>query len=157
MIQQMTPELRLAIEAGVKEALKNLEKTAGDARDEAKPDHTEKGLAIDVHLELDEVSIGHDTDKAPTASIPLLTTLALMVKRMGATRADALEVLKDVMTTALTMDKDASEELLREAGVAEAEEEIKAKVIGQLPRTKVKKLVKVKGARISVTGVSQKG
>jgi len=155
-MSNLTPELRLAIEAGIKDALKKVEKTAGDARDEAKPDQKITGMVIDLRLELAEVDIGHDTDKAPTSSIPLLPVLGLMVKRMGVTRDAALKMLQEVMEAALTMDKDASEELLKEAGVAEAEEAIRTKVIATLPRTKVKKSVKVKGASLTVTGVAQK-
>jgi hypothetical protein len=152
----MTPEIRLAIEAGIKDALKSIDKTAGEARDEAKPDQTVKGMVIDLRLELDEMTIGHDTDKAPTASIPLLPTLALLVKRMGATRDAALKLLQEVMEEALTLDKSASEELLKDQGVVDAEEAVKTKVIAKLPRTPVKKTVKVKGAHISLTGIAQR-
>jgi len=152
----MTPEIRLAIEAGIKDALKNLEKAAGDARDAAKPDQTLKEVSVHLRLDIAEVSIGHDTDKSPTTSIPLLPTLALMVKRLGVDRDAALKTLKEVMEEALTLDRDATDALLKEAGVAEAEEAIKTKVISTLPRTPVKKSIKTKGATILVTGITQK-
>ena len=149
----LTPELRLAIETGIKDALKKVAKTAGDARDGAPSDVTMKDIVIDMRLALTEMNIGHDTDKAPTASIPLLPCLALMVKRMGATREAALQTLKEVMEQALALDKDASESLLKEAGVAEAEELVVNRVISQLPRTKVKKSVTVKGAELTVNSI----
>jgi len=151
-----TPNLRLAVEAGIKAALKVVAKTAGDARDGADPDRTIRGLVINMTLEVDELQIGHDTDKAPTASIPLLPTLALLVKRMGATREAALEMLTEVMDEALTLGKDATKALLEEQGVADAQAAIKNKVIAKLPRTKVKKSVRVKGAKLTITGAAQR-
>ena len=146
--------LHLAIEAGVKDALKQVAKTAGDARDRAEPDQTIEGLVINMTLEIDKLTVGHDGDKAPTASIPLLPTLALLVKRMGVTRDAALDALKGAMEEALSLDKDAAKTLMQEMGVAEAEKLIKEKVIATLPRTKVKKSAKAKGAKLSVTGVA---
>jgi len=149
-----TPELHLAIEAGIKDALAKVAKTAGDARERCEPDQTLKGLVINMTLEIDQLTVGHDGDKAPTASIPLLPTLALLVKRMGVTRDAALDAIKGAMEEALTLDKGAASKLLEEVGVAEAEALIKEKVIATLPRTPVKKSVKAKGAKLSVTGVA---
>lgn len=152
----LTPELRLGIEAGIKAALKDITKTAGDARDGADPDQTIEGLVINMTLELDQLKIGHDTDKAPTTSIPLLPTLALLVKRMGATREAAMEMLTEVMDEALMLDKNATKALLEEQGVADAQAAIKNKVIAKLPRTKVKKMAKVKGAKLTLSGAAQR-
>jgi len=151
-----TPELHLAIEAGIKDALSQVAKTAGDARGRCNPDQTIEGLVINMTLEIDKLTIGHDSDKAPTASIPLLPTLALLVKRMGVTRDAALDAIKGAMEEALTLDKGAASKLLEEVGVAEAEALIKEKVIATLPRTAVKKSAKAKGAKLSVTGVATK-
>ena len=155
-MNDLTPELRLAIEAGVKDALKVIGKTAGDARDGADADQTVEGLVINMTLEIDKLTIGHDTDKSPTASIPLLPTLALLVKRMGATREAAMTMLTEVMDEALTLDKNAAKALLEEQGVADAQATIKNKVIAKLPRTKVKKSVKVKGAKLTTSGAAQR-
>ena len=151
-----TAEIRLAIETGIKEALKQREKTAGDPRDNASPDHTTKGITISMTLEVDELVVGHDTDREPTASIPLLPVLALLVKRAGATKDATLALLKEVMHEALTIDKDATERLLSEAGVAEALEEVRLKVIATLPRTPVKKTVKAKGAKLAIISCAVK-
>ena len=152
----MTPEIRLAVETGVKTALKGVTKTAGDARDEVQPDQKIEGLTINMTLQIDELKVGHDTDKAPTASIPLLPTLALMAKRLGATREATLKMIREVMTEAISLDKDATNRLLDEAGVAEAQKMVKDEVIGKLPRTPVKKSVKVKGVNLTVTGVNKR-
>jgi hypothetical protein len=150
----LTPEVRLAIETGIKDGLKQVAKAQGDAKDSASPDTKTKGLVINLTLEVDELAVGHDTDRAPTCSIPLLPTLALLTKRMGATRKDALAMIKDAMTEALTLDKPAAAILLEEFGVAEAEEAIKTQVISELPRTPVKKTAKAKGVTMTVTGVA---
>ena len=151
----LSPEILLALQAGVKKAIDDVEKAGGDLKDRATPNQTLKGLSVNIVLTLDEVAIGADTDKSPTCSIPLLPTLALMVKRMGCTRDAALTLIREVMQQALTMDKDATKALLEEAGVAEAETQIKTEVIGKLPRTKVQKAVRIKGASLTVTGISQ--
>lgn len=153
---EIAPEIRLAIEAGIKDALKGVAKTAGDARDAADPDQTLTGLVIDMQLEIDEVKIGHDSDKSPTCSIPMLATLALFIKRMGFQRDKALETLQEVMQEAMTLDKDAVKALMAEAGVAEAEQAVREKVIAKLPRSPVKKTVRIKGATLTVKGAGQR-
>lgn len=147
---EAAPEIRLAIEQGVKDALKAQAKTAGDARDKATPDQTLKDLRLDLVLEIDEMKIGHDGDKTPTCSIPHLAALALFIKRMGIQREPALKTLREVMTEALALDKDAIALLVKEQGVSEALHDVQTKVIATLPRTPVKKKVTVKGARLVI-------
>jgi len=150
----LTPEAALAIETGVKEALKTV--FGGEARDVVAPDQTIEGMVLNLTLEVSTLEIGHDTDKMPTASIPLLPTLALMIRRMGCQRDEALRILKEAMTEALTLDKDAMKRLLDDAGVAEAERLVKDEVIATLPRTPVKKTVKAKGVTLTLTGIAQR-
>lgn len=152
MSQKLTPELALALEVGVKEALKEAFDKE-DPRDLVAPDSKIEGLTLNVTVTMSELTFGHDTDKSPTCSIPLLPTLALLVQRMGATREAALEAIKDSMEEALTLGKDATEALLRNSGVADAEQMIKDKVISQLPRTKVRKTVKAKGVELGIQAV----
>lgn len=155
MTQKLTPELALAIQGAIDAAIK-AEFGKDDPRDKVLPDQTIDGLAVNLTVEVGSLQIGHDTDKTPTCSIPLLPTLALLVKRMGATRDAALQMIKDAMTEALTLDKGATEALMAESGVAEAETLIKEKVIATLPRTKVRKAVKVKDATVTITLAAQK-
>lgn len=153
MIEQ--PEILLTLESGVKQALKAMTKAAGhgDLRDEASPDTTFQGLTLDFQLEVESVTFGHDTDKAPTCSIPMLAAMALLVKRMGVTRDGAMEVLLETMRDAMALGNDASKALLKETGVADAQQAIKDEVISKLPRTPVRKSVKVKGAKLHVKSV----
>lgn len=154
----ITPEARLAIEAGIKKALSGMDKTAGDARAKAAPDQSIDEMVINLTLTVSGLSIGHDTDKTPTCSIPLLPTVALLIKRMGFQRDKAMETLQGVMKEALEIggDKAATDALLSEMGVAEAMQTIQEEVIATLPRSPVKKTVKVKGADLTVTGVATK-
>lgn len=96
------------------------------------------------------VKVSEDTEKAPTCSIPMLPALALMVKRMGIQRERALDILREVMTEALKLGKDATAELLAETGVADAQTSIEEEVIAKLPKTPVKGMVKVKGSVFAV-------
>jgi len=150
----VTPEIGLALETGLKDALKSL-LGKEELRDQVEPNQTLRGISIKMQLDIESLSFGHDTDKAPTASIPILPTLALMVRRMGLQRDAALSLLREIMTEALTLDKKAADALLAEAGVEDAMEMIKAEVIAKLPRTKVCKTVKAKGAALQITSVTQ--
>lgn len=110
-----------------------------------------RGMVMDLTIEVDEMRVAPDTDKAPTSSIPLLPTCALLLKRMGVQRDAALDILKDVMTEALDLGKDATKNLLDETGVADMEKRLKAEVIEKLPRVPVKGAVTVKPDDVRVT------
>jgi hypothetical protein len=155
----ITPELALALTAGIEKGIEELfkdGKTKIDPRDQATPDQKLEGLVLNVTVEVDSLAIGHDTDKTPTCSIPLLATLGLLVRRMGCTRDAALALVREAMTEALTTDKKAAELLLAETGVAEAQDQVVAEVIAKLPRTRVKKSVKATGCRVTLTGAAQR-
>jgi len=94
--------------------------------------------------------VAPDTDKAPTASIPLLPTCALLLKRMGVQREEALDIIKEVMTEALNLDKSATKALLEDSGVKLMQDRLKAEVIEKLPRVPVKGAVKVDKDAVSV-------
>jgi hypothetical protein len=104
-----------------------------------------------VTLKLDgTVKVSADTERAPTCSIPMLPAMALLVRRMGLQREKALELLAVVMKEALTLGKDASEELLKESGVADAMAQIQDEVISKLPKTPAKGQVKTEGTVMAV-------
>ena len=83
------------------------------------------------------MSKGADTDKAPTCSIPLIATLSLLIRRMGVTRPEAIELIREVMTEAIELGTNASKQLLEQSGVLEAQQLVKKEVIDKLPRTHV--------------------
>jgi len=120
------------------------------ARDETNPG-VYRNIKLDVHIEVDEMRVGHDTDRAPTSSIPLLPVCALLLKRMGIQREEALDILKDVMTQALDMGTDATKVLLADTGVADMEKRLKEEVIAKLPRVPTKGAVKVEQDAVRVT------
>lgn len=139
------PKFALALSNAVKKGI-----SLSDARAETKPG-VYRGMVMDLTVEVDEMRVAPDTDKAPTTSIPLLPTCALLLKRMGIQREEALNVLKDVMTQALDMGKDATKNLLDETGVADMEKRLKDEVIAKLPRVPVKGAVSVKAEDVKVT------
>jgi hypothetical protein len=65
---------------------------------------------------------------------------------MGAQRDSAMALLREVMTEALTLDKDATERLLRETGVGDTEAALRREVIGHLPPVEVRGAVAVRGS-----------
>lgn len=144
------PRYALALLQAAKKGL-----DAKAARDETEPG-VYRNITLDLRIEVDEMRVAPDTDKAPTASIPLLPTCALLLKRMGIQREEALDILKDVMTQALDMGKDATKTLLAESGVADMQDRLKEEVIGKLPRVPVKGAVKVDkdAVRVKVKGMS---
>ena len=150
-LEHTPPAVLLALQAAIKTAIKGHEKTHGDLRNATEPDQTLENLVIGLTLEIDKVTVGHNTDKTPTASLPLLPIMGLLIKRMGATREAALQTLKEDMEEALKLNKDATKKILEESGVKDAVDKVKADVISKLPRTVVKKAVKVSGVVASVT------
>ena len=138
------PTFALAILQAAKKGL-----DAKIARDETRPG-VYRDIVLDVHIEVDEMRVAQDTDRAPTTSIPLLPTCALLLKRMGIQREEALDILKDVMTQALDMGKDATKTLLAETGVADMEKRLKEEVIAKLPRTSAKGAVTVESVRVTL-------
>jgi len=143
----LDPIFSLALQHAMKKGLD------AKARDEVGPGvHT--GLVMDLTVRVGEMRIGNDTDKAPTCSIPMLPTLALLLKRMGFQRDKALEMLSEVMEEAISLDKDATKALLAETGVKEAQDLLKKNVIAKLPRTPVKGAVKVSDVEVDLKGMA---
>jgi hypothetical protein len=141
----ISPTYALAVLQAAKKGI-----DAKTAREETGPG-VYRDIKIDLTVEVDEMRVSPDTDKAPTSSIPLLPTCALLLKRMGVQREEALDILKDVMTQALDLGKDATKSLLEETGVAEMEKRLKDEVIAKLPRVPVKGAVNVKPDAVRVT------
>lgn len=147
----INPPIALALLNATKKGL-----DAKGAREDTAPG-VYRDIKVDVTIEVDELRVAPDTDKAPTASIPLLTTCALLLQRFQPDDRDkALEVFRQVMTQAMDLSKDAQKKLLADSGVAEIEKMIKEEVISTLPRVPVKGAVTVKpdDVRITVTGMT---
>jgi len=139
------PKFALAITTAVKKGL-----DAKAARDETDAG-VYKGMKMLLEIEVDEMRVAPDTDKAPTCSIPLLTTCALLLRRFApGERERALEIFEEVMTQALDMPKDGQKRLLDESGVSDLEKTLREKVIAKLPRVPVKGSVTVKPEHVHV-------
>jgi hypothetical protein len=147
----INPPIALAILNAAKKGI-----DAKTARDETEPG-VYKDIKVDITIEVDELRVAPDTDKAPTASIPLLTTCALLLQRFQPNdREKALDVFRQVMTQAMDMGKDAQKKLLADSGVADLEKVLKEEIIAKLPRVPVKGAVTVKPeeVRVTVNGMS---
>ena len=113
---------------------------------------TYENMVMDVHIEVDNMRVAPDTDKAPTSSIPLLATCALLLKRFQPNDRDrALTILREVMETAMDLGKDAQKNLLEETGVDELQKKLKEEVISKMPRVPVTGAVTVKPEDVRVT------
>lgn len=111
-----------------------------------------RNITIDLTVEVDEMRVAPDTDKAPTSSIPLLATCALLLKRFGpAQQGAALNMMREVLTEALELSNDAQKRLLEETGIAQLEKQLREEVIAKLPRVPVKGAVTVKPEDVRVT------
>jgi len=147
------PQFALALTHAVKKGV-----DAKVARDETKPGVYEN-LRMDLTVEVDEMRVAPDTDKAATCSVPLLATCALLLKRFQPDDRDrALAVFREVMTEALDLGKDAQKKLLDETGVAGLEKRLKEEVIEKLPRVPVKGAVTIKpdGVRVTIKSMALK-
>lgn len=114
-----------------------------------------KNIELDLHIKIDELRIAPDTDKAPTASIPMLPTLALLLQRfVPKDRDKAMQVLKEVMEQAIQLSKDDRNQLLDELGVKDAEKLIKDEIIAGMDRVPVKGAVKPEGVSVTLTGMT---
>ena len=124
---------------------------AKNARAETSPG-VYRGLEMTIQVEVDEMRVAPDTDKAPTASIPLLTTCALLLQRFQPNdREKALDVFRQAMTQAMDLGKDQQKKLLKDSGVADLEKTLKEEIISKLPRVPVKGAVTVKPDDVRVT------
>ena len=127
-----------------------------NARNETSPG-VYRDIEVKLTITVDEMRVAPDTDKAPTASIPLLTTCALLLDRFEPNdREKALEVFRQVMIQAMDMGKDQQKTLLADSGVAELEKTLKQEIIAKLPRVPVKGAVTVapEAVGVQVTGMS---
>lgn len=141
----ITPTYALAIQQAVKKGL-----DAAVARQETSPG-VYRNIQVDLSIQVDEMRVAPDTDRAPTSSIPWTSVAALLLKRMGCQRDEALDILKDVMTQALDLGKDPQKQLLEEFDIQEMEKRLKDEVIAKLPRVPTKGAVTVKPDAVHVT------
>lgn len=103
-----------------------------------KKGNIEKTDSVDFTIRVTgDMGRAEDTDKASTCSIPLLATVAVLLRNMGCTRDAAVAKITEAMQDAMAMDKKAQKALLADMGVAKAEADFKREVVEKLPRTDV--------------------
>lgn len=146
MSTNIDPKFALAIANGIKKAI-----DTKAARPEVAPG-VYNGMSVELTVEVDSMRVAPDTDKAPTATIPLLTTVALLLKRFNPNEQEkAIGILEEVMKEAVELSKEDNKNLLVTSGVAELETRLKQEVISKMPRTPVKGAVSIKEEDVTVT------
>lgn len=99
---------------------------------------------IDVTVRVTgDLSIAEDCERKPTVKVLTKATVALLLRRMGVTRVQAMDLLQSAFADALTLDEDARKRLLAETGVADALDVFDKNVLGRLPKIPVKGRVTV--------------
>jgi hypothetical protein len=88
------------------------------------------------------MTVGEDYDTAPTVSIPLKETMALLLHRMGFQRDKAIEILREVMSEAIDLDGKGQGALLAMPFINDAMAMVENDVIANLPRQNRKGVVK---------------
>ena len=133
-------------------ALNNLVATAAAkaARDELSVGTHSVDMMVHVTGTL---TVGADTEKTPTVSIPVKEVLALFIARSGCTREASLALLKSCLSDALA---DSTKAVGAIDNAVDIDAEFKAAVAGltaSLPKTPVKGAVK---AKLTVTEVAER-
>jgi hypothetical protein len=90
------------------------------------------------------VTVGTDTEKTPTASIPVTEVLALFIARSGATRDANIALLKECLADALTKGTKGAGAVEEAALVDQVFKDKVKEITSSLPKTPVKGAVKVK-------------
>lgn len=88
-----------------------------------------------------KMTVGEDYDTAPTVSIPLLETMAFLIRRMGVTRAAAVTMIRESMAEAIA-DGGKGKGALESEIVNEAMAIVQNDIIATLPRQPRKGVVK---------------
>lgn len=89
------------------------------------------------------LSVGEDTDRTPTVSVPWTAVVAVLLHRMGCTREGAISVLTEILPQ--VVGQDGFNAVLTEADVKSVGIAALASLKGVLPRTPVKGQVKFTG------------
>ena len=132
MGEELTPLEILAVSKALKEA-------AVKAASAEVPEGT---YQVDLTVRLvGTVAKGAPTMRTPTASIPLLPAMALLLRRSGVTAASSMDALIGAIEEAMVLGEDARNALLAEVGVADAEQRIRER-LAALPKVPVSGAVK---------------
>ncbi|MCA9494711.1 MAG: hypothetical protein KC621_32505 [Myxococcales bacterium] len=109
-------------------------KVVKGARGELEPGTHEVDLVLRVR---GSIAVGHDGQRAPTASIPVKEVLALFIARSGCTREAAVRLLRECLTEALSRGVSGRGAIDAAADIDEAFREETARLIAELPATPV--------------------
>lgn len=89
------------------------------------------------------MTVGEDYDVAPTVSIPLIETVALLLKRMGFQRDGAITIIREVFSEAIALNGRGKGALLKEMPeLAAAITMVREEIISKLDRQDRKGVIK---------------
>lgn len=88
------------------------------------------------------VKVGEDTEKTPTASIPVKEVLALFIARSGCTREASIALLRDCLTDALSQGVTGAGAIEAVADIDNVFKAAANELVASLPKTPVKGSVK---------------
>ena len=145
---ETNPAALLCLIEGVKKAEKEVGAKALRAAVPAGEHEASLSLTFDAGIKK-----GEDGDKASTCSIPMLSAMALLVKRMGFQREEALKILAEVIAEAMELEsnKGAKADLEAELGVEAEVKRIKKELVAALPRTPKAGTITVQGVEMEVS------
>jgi hypothetical protein len=93
----------------------------------------------------------NDAMVAPTTSLPLIPILALLLERAGITRDHSVNLLRDVLTTAINNGQSKSEQIeARMKDVESAIKMVREQILATLPRQRRSGAVKTKDLQITI-------
>lgn len=103
--------------------------------------------AVDMVLRFKgTLSIGADSERAPTVAIPYLEVMALFIARAGITRETSEKLIVECLTDAMAATGKGKDSLAdASAQVSATLERVQAEIIAKLPLAKVKGSAKWKG------------
>lgn len=124
---------------------KKLSDTAKDGRDDLAPGEYAIDSTVTLHVK-GTVTVGTDTEKTPTSSIPVKEVLALFIARAGFTREHSVELLRSCLTDALSKGVEGQGAIEAAADIDSEFKRTVSELTASLPKTPVKGAVKVKCA-----------
>ncbi len=121
---------------------KTLEKAAKKDRSVLPTGDFEVDTLVTLHVQ-GSIKIGEDTERVPTADLPIKTALALFVRYSGVTGEHALKALQRAMREAIENGEDAAEGLAEATMLDEAEKRVRS-TLEDLPKVSRKGRVTIK-------------
>lgn len=114
--------------------------------------HVEATYLVRISADLKKLA---DTECTPTTSIPLITTLALLLEKSGITRESSARVLREALIEAIELGEEAGAHIAdRIADVEDAVHRVRKEVLNKLPKVPKSGACKVTVQTLEIQEVS---